>query len=69
LWGLKDKCGRKWNLSLIAECLGVKRDGAHDALVDVMMLKDIFFMVDPIIHPENWPDENGNTGGKGVSLW
>ena len=70
LWGLKDKCGRKWNLGLIAECLGVKRYGAHDALVDVMMLKDIFFMVDPVIHPENWPDEGGNTSNsQGVSLW
>lgn len=70
LWGLKDKCGRKWNLGLVSDCLGVRREGAHDALVDVMMLKDIFFMVDPVVHPENWSSDDGEEETKvGVSLW
>lgn len=54
LWGLKDKLGRKWRLSLVAEILGIDNDGAHDALEDVLMLKEIFFMVDPQIHPDRW---------------
>ena len=54
LWGLKDKLGRKWRLSLVAEILGIDNDGAHDALEDVLMLKEIFFMVDPKIHPDRW---------------
>lgn len=40
--GLKDKLGRKWRLSLVAEILGINNEGAHDALEDVMMLRDIF---------------------------
>ena len=54
LWGLKDKLGRKWNLSLVASTLGFNTDGAHDALADVLMLKNIFFFADPIVHPEKW---------------
>ena len=50
--GLKDALGRKWKLTLVAEALGFSSVGAHDALADVMMLKNIFFMVDPIIHPD-----------------
>ena len=57
LWGLKDKLGRKWKLTLVAEILGFSSENAHDALADVMMLKNIFFMVDPIVHPERWTDE------------
>lgn len=57
LWGLKDKLGRKWKLTLVAEALGFDSEGAHDALADVMMLKNIFFFVDPIVHPEKWGKE------------
>lgn len=52
--GLKDKLGRKWRLSLVAELLGIDNEGAHDALEDVMMLRDVFWKVDPQIHPERW---------------
>lgn len=54
LWGLKDKLGRKWKLTLVAEALGFSSENAHDALADVLMLKNIFFFADPIVHPENW---------------
>jgi DNA polymerase III epsilon subunit-like protein len=54
LWGLKDKLGRKWRLTLVADALGFSSENAHDALADVMMLKNIWFMVDPIVHPESW---------------
>lgn len=57
LFGLKDKLGRKWKLTLVAEALGFSSENAHDALADVIMLKNIFFMVDPIVHPDRW-DEN-----------
>ena len=40
--GLKDKLGRKWKLSLVAEILGISNENAHDAYADVMMLHDIF---------------------------
>ena len=56
LFGLKDKLGNKWRLPLVAEALGYSSDNAHAALADVMMLKNIFFKVDPIIHPDNWQD-------------
>jgi hypothetical protein len=49
--------GRKWRLSLVAEILGFDSDGAHDALEDVLMLKNIFFFADPIVHPERWGDQ------------
>ena len=58
LFGLKDKLGRKWKLTLVAEALGFSNAGAHDALADVLMLKNIFFYLDPIIHPDNWNDDN-----------
>ena len=58
LWGLKDKLGRKWKLTLVAEILGFSSENAHDALADVMMLKNIFFMVDPVVHPERWAEES-----------
>lgn len=54
LFGLKDKLGRKWRLSLVAEILGFDNDGAHDALEDVLMLKNIWFYLDPMVHPEDW---------------
>ena len=54
LFGLKDKLGRKWKLTLVAEVLGFSSENAHDALADVMMLKNIFFKVDPLIHPDKW---------------
>ena len=57
LFGLKDKLGRKWRLTLVAECLGFSSENAHDALADVMMLKNIFWKVDPIVHPDRWNNE------------
>ena len=54
MWGLKDKLGRKWKLSLVAEALGFSNEGAHDALADVIMLKNIFFFADPQLHPDRW---------------
>ncbi len=60
LFGLKDALGRKWKLSLVAEALGIDSEGAHDALVDVYMLKDIFFKVDPLVNPDRW-EENSET--------
>ena len=60
LWGLKDKLGRKWKLTLVAEALGFSSEGAHDALADVLMLKNIFFFADPVVHPENWKNNNDN---------
>lgn len=61
LWGLKDKLGRKWKLTLVADILGFSTENAHDALADVLMLKNIWFMVDPIVHPQDWiRDENIN---------
>ena len=56
--GLKDALGRKWKLTLVAEHLGINSSGAHDAMVDILMLKDIFWMVDPVIHPSRWATED-----------
>lgn len=56
--GLKDALGRKWKLTLVAEHLGINSSGAHDAMVDILMLKDIFWMVDPVIHPNRWTTED-----------
>lgn len=61
LFDLKEKLGRKWKLTLVAELLGFSTDNAHDALADVIMLKNIWFMIDPIIHPSEWEDESGKT--------
>lgn len=61
LFGLKDKLGRKWKLSLVADALGFSNEGAHDALVDVIMLKNVFFMVDPIVHPDRWEERHTET--------
>lgn len=61
LYGLKDKLGRKWRLSLVAEILGINNDGAHDALEDVIMLKKIFFQLDPIVHPDRWTEEKAQS--------
>ena len=61
LFGLKDKLGRKWKLSLVAEILGFDTTGAHDALADVLMLKNIFFFADPQVHPERWRNEEAST--------
>ena len=58
--GLKDKLGRKWRLSLVAEILGFDNEGAHDALEDVLMLKNIFFYVDPQVHPDRWKKKDAN---------
>lgn len=61
LWGLKDKLGRKWKLTLVAEALGFSSENAHDALADVLMLKNIFFFADPIVHPENWKKDESTS--------
>ena len=61
MWGLKDKLGRKWKLSLVAEILGFDTTGAHDALADVLMLKNVFFFADPQVHPERWRNEETST--------
>ena len=61
LFGLKEALGRKWKLTLVSEHLGISSENAHDALADVMMLKNIFFYLDPKIHPNDWISEN-NTG-------
>lgn len=53
LFGLQDKLDRKWKLSLVAAALNLNAEGAHDALADVLMLKNIYFMLDPILHPNN----------------
>lgn len=55
--GLGDKLGRKWRLSLVSEILGIDNEGAHDALEDVLMLKNVFWMLDPKIHPQRWNTE------------
>lgn len=55
--GLGDKLGRKWKLSLVAQYLNINNENAHDALADVLMLKDIFWMLDPKIHPQRWVDQ------------
>jgi DNA polymerase III epsilon subunit-like protein len=57
MWGLKDKLGRKWKLTLVADALGFSTENAHDALADVIMLKNIWFMVDPVVNPGNWEDD------------
>lgn len=54
LFGLKDKLGRKWKLTLVSDALGFSTENAHDALADVIMLKNCFFKVDPLIHPQDW---------------
>lgn len=56
IFGLKDKLGRKWRLSLVSEILGIDNEGAHDALEDVEMLRKIWMMLDVMIHPEDWED-------------
>lgn len=60
LFGL-DELGRKWKLTLVAEKLGINAEGAHDALVDVELLKKVFFSLDPIINPQHWSEENSSS--------
>lgn len=57
LWSLADKLGRKWNLVLVANTLGFDTAGAHDAYKDICMLKEVFYKVDPEVHPERWGGE------------
>lgn len=49
-----DQLGRKWKLTLVAERLGFSIENAHDALADVLMLKNVWFTLDPVIYPNNW---------------
>lgn len=46
--------GRKWKLSLVAAIMGFDNSQAHDALADVEMLRQVWYTLDPIIHPEDW---------------
>ncbi len=41
-YNLKTLLGRKWNLAAVSEILGIDNSGAHDALADVKMLRDIW---------------------------
>lgn len=59
--GLKDALGRKWKLALVAEHLGISNENAHDALADVIMLKNIFWQVDPVIHPGRWNNSSNSS--------
>lgn len=52
--GLGQALGRKWKLTLVAQHLGFSAEGAHDALVDVEMLRKVFFTLDKALHPEHW---------------
>lgn len=61
MFNLKDKLGRKWKLTLVAQILGFDTANAHDALADVFMLKNIWFYLDPLVHPEDWTNEQKNT--------
>ena len=45
-YNLKTILGRKWNLGAVAEVLGFSKDGAHDALTDVKMLRNIWNKVE-----------------------
>ena len=56
MFNLKE-LGRKWKLTLVAEKLGFSTENAHDAYADIIMLKNIFYMVDPLVHPDDWEDE------------
>lgn len=59
LFGL-DELGRKWKLTLVAEKLGINAEGAHDALVDVELLKKVFFILDPLINPDHWNNNSSS---------
>lgn len=61
LFGLKDKLGRKWKLTLVSENLNINPEGAHNALIDSTMLRSVFFTIDPYIHPLDWTDHNNTT--------
>lgn len=50
--------GRKWKLTLVAEKLGINPEGAHDAFVDINLLKQVWFKLDPILFPEHWKTED-----------
>lgn len=53
LFNLKS-LGRGWKLTKVSELLGIDTEGAHDAYVDVTLLKKVFFILDPIVNPNNW---------------
>lgn len=46
-----DELGGKWKQTLVAEKLGLETEGAHDSLVDTVMLKGIFFKLEPALNP------------------
>lgn len=49
LFNLKTFLGRKWNLSMVCDCLGIDHTGAHDAFVDVNMLRQVWHKFDGIL--------------------
>lgn len=53
LFNLKS-LGRGWKLTKVSELLGIDTEGAHDAYVDVTMLKQVYFTLDPIVNPSSW---------------
>ena len=54
--GLKDHLGRKWKLTLVSEYLHLDTEHAHDAYVDCSLLRNVFFTLDPLVHPEDWQE-------------
>ena len=58
LYGLKDALGRGWKLSKVAELMSINNEGAHDALVDVEMLRKIVKKLDQIYYPEQWEGQD-----------
>lgn len=53
LYDLKS-LGRKWKLTAVSEKLGINTENAHDALSDVVMLKEVWFTLDKKINPQDW---------------
>lgn len=60
LFGLKG-LGRRWKLTLVAEQLGFSSENAHDAMADILMLKNVWMTLDPLINPSDWVQEEANT--------
>lgn len=52
--GLKDALGRKWRLTLVSSYLHLDTENAHDAYVDSSLLRNVFFTLDPLVHPQDW---------------
>lgn len=59
--GLKDALGRKWKLTLVSQHLHLNTEGAHDAYVDCSLLRNVFFYLDPLVHPMDWKKPGEDT--------